>query len=233
MAFAPLTAGKRADLGYSPAPPRPPAKRASRPSLMPKPAAYDLFVLLDLESPDERRAGVIDQVRRQIQERGDLKGDVDWGSRKLAYEIDHRGEAQYHLFQFEATSDLLSELDRSLSIEDAVIRHRIIRLPGEAPTRRPSPRPKSRGARRSGATVATGVTEGVAAGPAPTRRRQQRRGSPGATRRGGIGAACRGGWCRPPRKPLRRPAAESPAEPAPAAEPVAAEQPAGDSAEQA
>jgi small subunit ribosomal protein S6 len=195
---------------------------------MPKPAAYDLFVLLDLESPDERRAGVIDQVRRQIQERGALKGDVDWGSRKLAYEIDHRGEAQYHLFQFEATPDLLSELDRSLSIDDAVIRHRIIRLPGAAPDTPPKP-------------------------PAEEPRRTEERGD-----RGDRGDRGRGRGPRPdsaeepvaaeepagdsenaPAAPAEEAApaaspaeAESPAEAPPAEEPVAAEQPAGDSSEQ-
>jgi small subunit ribosomal protein S6 len=108
---------------------------------MAKTAAYDLFVLLDLESPDERRAAIVEQIRGQLQSRADLKGDLDWGSRRLAYEIDHRTEAQYHLFQFESAPDVLPELDRSLAIEDAVIRHRIIRLPGEAPAAPPRPSP--------------------------------------------------------------------------------------------
>ena len=207
---------------------------------MPKPAAYDLFVLLDLESPDERRAGVIDQVRRQIQERGDLKGDVDWGSRKLAYEIDHRGEAQYHLFQFEANSDLLSELDRSLSIEDAVIRHRIIRLPGEAPDTPPKPPAEEprrteergdrgdRGDRGRGRGPRTDSEE--ASAPAAEEARV-------AARRGGSAPPAEEAPVPPSEEAAPATAspaeAESPAEAAPAAEPVAAEQPAGDSAEQA
>jgi len=139
---------------------------------MPKPSAYDLFVLLDLESPDERRAAVIDQIRNQLQQRGTLKGDVDWGSRKLAYEIDHRGEAQYHLFQFEAAPDLLAQLNRSLSIDDSVLRHRIIKLPGEAPEVTPRPaeeaprrpddreRPRDRRDEREGVPEGESVPEG-------------------------------------------------------------------------
>jgi hypothetical protein len=68
--------------------------------------------------------------------------------RKLAFEIDHRREAQYHLFQFEAAPEMLRQLDRTLSIDDSVLRHRIIRLPGEAPAS--PPRPADDAVRRQG-----------------------------------------------------------------------------------
>jgi small subunit ribosomal protein S6 len=103
-------------------------------------AAYDLFVLLDPEVPEDRRTAVVERVKSQIGSGGaTLKGDADWGMRRLSYEIDHRREAQYHLFQFEGSADVLTQLDRALSIEDAVLRHRIIRLPGEAPETTPGP----------------------------------------------------------------------------------------------
>jgi small subunit ribosomal protein S6 len=93
---------------------------------------YDLFVLLDPEAPEERRAAIVEQVKSQIDSGGaSLKGDADWGMRRLSYEIDHRREAQYHLFQFTGTADVLTQLHRSLSIDDSVLRHRIIRLPKE------------------------------------------------------------------------------------------------------
>ncbi len=111
---------------------------------MPEKPSYDLMVLLDPEATDERRAELIDQIRKQI-ESGDasLKGDADWGMRRLAYEIDHRGEAQYHLFQFQAAADVLRELNRTLSIEDAVLRFRTIRLPGPAPEETPKAPPQT------------------------------------------------------------------------------------------
>ena len=106
--------------------------------------AYDLFVLLDPEVPEERRTAVLEQVKSQLGSGGaSLKGDADWGMRRLSYEIDHRREAQYHLFQFEGTPDALTQIDRALSIEDAVLRHRIIRLPGEAPETTPGPSEES------------------------------------------------------------------------------------------
>ena len=114
---------------------------------MPPQASYDLMVLLDPEAAEDARAGVLERIKGQI-ESGDatLKGDADWGMRRLAYEIDHRGEAQYHLFQFQASAEVLNELGRTLSIDDIVLRFRTIRLPGEAPEVTP-PAPLTRGAR--------------------------------------------------------------------------------------
>jgi ribosomal protein S6 len=111
---------------------------------MPEKPSYDLMVLLDPEATDERRAELVDQIRKQIETGGaSLKGDADWGMRRLAYEIDHREEAQYHLFQFQAAADVLKELNRTLSIEDAVLRFRTIRLPGPAPEETPKAPPQT------------------------------------------------------------------------------------------
>jgi small subunit ribosomal protein S6 len=106
-------------------------------------ASYDLMVLFDPEAPEERRTELVTRIRGQIESGATLKGDADWGMRKLAYEIDHRTEAQYHLYQFESAPDLLATLDRGLSIDDAVLRFRIIRLPGDAPEQTPAAPPQT------------------------------------------------------------------------------------------
>jgi small subunit ribosomal protein S6 len=104
--------------------------------------AYDLFVLIDPEVPEERRAEMVEEIRSRINSGdGTLKGDVEWGTRRLAYEINHRTDAYYHLFQLEGSPDLLESLRRSLAIEDGVLRHRIMRLPKGAPAEPPKPPP--------------------------------------------------------------------------------------------
>jgi small subunit ribosomal protein S6 len=101
---------------------------------------YDLLVLLDPEAPEERRSELVERIKGQIDSgEATLKGDADWGMRKLSFEIDHRREAQYHLFQFQAAPQVLTQLDRNLSIDDSVLRHRIIRLPGEPTETTPKP----------------------------------------------------------------------------------------------
>ena len=108
---------------------------------------YDLTLLLDPNTPDDRHREILGSVGSAIESRGKLVGQHDWGLRRMAFEIDHRGEAAYHLFQFEGEKDLLDQLDNSLKIADGVLRHRIIKVkPGTPPP--PTPRPEApRGAR--------------------------------------------------------------------------------------
>jgi small subunit ribosomal protein S6 len=126
--------------------------------------AYDLFVLIDADAPEERRTTVLDGIRKQISGGGELKSDVEWGVRKLAFEIAHRGDAYYHLFQLEAQTELLTQLEHSLAIDDAVLRHRIIRLPKGVPdTPPPSPGPTTPRA----AEPVDGPPSGPVEAPAP------------------------------------------------------------------
>ena len=106
---------------------------------------YDLMLLLDSNAPDERRREIVSNVQSMIESAATLVGAHDWGMRRMAYEIDHRADADYHLFQFETTdgNDLLERLDHTLKITDGVLRFRIIRLkPGSPPP--PAPRAAGR-----------------------------------------------------------------------------------------
>jgi small subunit ribosomal protein S6 len=104
------------------------------------PRLYDLMLMLDPTAPEGRGEQILDGVRSMIQQSGTLVGEHDWGTRRMSFEIRHRPEAQYELFQFEADKDLLERLDHTLKITDGVLRFRIIRLkPGTAPP--PTPRP--------------------------------------------------------------------------------------------
>jgi small subunit ribosomal protein S6 len=115
-------------------------------------ALYDLTLILDAEAPEDRRTEIVEGVRAAIEADGLLRGAHDWGVRRLAYEIDHRGDGDYHLLQFEGSADLLERLDRTLKITDGVLRFRFIRLrpsaSDEAPARPEAPR---RDEERSGA----------------------------------------------------------------------------------
>ena len=105
-------------------------------------SVYDLMLLLDTAAPDDQRAKILSDVEAAISAEGTLVGKHDWGARALAYEIRHKGDAEYHLFQFNATPALLERLQRTLRLTDGVVRFRIIRLaPGtpEPPAVRPEP----------------------------------------------------------------------------------------------
>jgi small subunit ribosomal protein S6 len=133
-------------------------------------SAYDLMVLIDPDIAEERRSAILSDIKRQIDSGdGELKGDADWGVRKLAYEIDHRPEAYYHLFQLEAAPELLSQLEHSLAIDDGVLRHRILRLPKGVPETTPKAPPPSTRPERDGGERGPSRERGGERGPASER----------------------------------------------------------------
>jgi small subunit ribosomal protein S6 len=109
---------------------------------MAAPRLYDLTLMLDPNVPDDRHREILGSVNSAIEGKGKLVGQHDWGMRRMAFEIDHRADASYHVFQFEGAKDLLDQLDNSLKIADGVLRHRIIKVkPGTPPP--PTPRPEA------------------------------------------------------------------------------------------
>ncbi len=98
---------------------------------------YDLILMLDTQSDAGAREKIVADARAAIQAQGELVRDDEWGTRALAYQIEHKTDAEYHLLQFHAsTPELLASLERSLRIADEVVRFRIVKLkPGtpEAP----------------------------------------------------------------------------------------------------
>jgi small subunit ribosomal protein S6 len=95
---------------------------------------YDLTVLLDVAVDDDQRERILADIETLIANEGTLVSAHDWGRRKLAYEIKHKPEAEYHLLQFQGPNALLERLDRTLRITDSVVRYRIIKLaPGTPP----------------------------------------------------------------------------------------------------
>jgi small subunit ribosomal protein S6 len=95
---------------------------------------YDLMLLLDPTAPEERRDAAIAETESMIGSGGELVGSYDWGTRRMAYEIDHRPEAEYRLYQFNGDNPLLERLNQRLRITDAVLRFRIIKVKPGQPT---------------------------------------------------------------------------------------------------
>lgn len=124
-------------------------RRASRAPLMTLPApTYDLVLMLDLQAEAPVRAKIVADAREAIAAKGELERHDEWGERALAYPIDHKATAEYHLLQFHASDvELIAELNRTLRIADGVIRFRVNKLkPGtpDAPDMAPGATPSAR-----------------------------------------------------------------------------------------
>lgn len=133
---------------------------------------YDLMLLVDPNAPNGRHEQVVRDVQAMLESGGTVVASHDWGERRMAFEIDHRPEALYHLFQFESDGELLERLQHQLKIMDGVLRFRIIRLKPGAPTpppprdsmpreRREEREPEGRVAARAAADAAPEETVAV------------------------------------------------------------------------
>jgi small subunit ribosomal protein S6 len=104
---------------------------------------YEILLMLDPELPEERQTQIVDRARDAIErDGGSWDKHEPWGRRRLAYEIDHKGEGSYHLLTFAAEPATLEEISRVLKITDGVMRHLAVRRVQGASTRPPEPAPE-------------------------------------------------------------------------------------------
>jgi small subunit ribosomal protein S6 len=105
---------------------------------------YEILLMLDADLPEKRQEEIVKRARELVEKaKGKwVRHDV-WGRRRLAYEIDHKGEGSYHLLNFDAEPETLVELSRILRITDGVMRHLAVRrIEGSAPGPPPEPEPE-------------------------------------------------------------------------------------------
>jgi small subunit ribosomal protein S6 len=104
--------------------------------------AYEILLLLDPDLTEDRQNEIVSRTRDVIERSGGSweRQDV-WGQRKLAYEIDHKGDGIYHLLLFETDPETLEEISRVLRITDGVMRHLAVRRPKGSTPSAPPPSP--------------------------------------------------------------------------------------------
>jgi small subunit ribosomal protein S6 len=105
--------------------------------------AYEILLMLDPELPEGRQDEIIKRARELVEKsKGNWVGHNVWGRRRLAYEINHKGEGSYHLLNFDADPETLSELSRILRITDGVMRHLAVRRVEGTSSAPPPPEPE-------------------------------------------------------------------------------------------
>ena len=104
---------------------------------------YEILLMLDPELTEERQSEIVTRAREAIErDGGSFEAHEPWGRRRLAYEIDHKGEGSYHLLTFAAEPGTLEEISRVLKITDGVMRHLAVRRVQGGTTRPPEPMPE-------------------------------------------------------------------------------------------
>ena len=89
---------------------------------------YELMVILDPEIDERTVAPSLDKFLNVIRADGGTIDNVDiWGRRRLAFEINKKTEGIYAVVNFTANSSATVELDRQLSLSEAVMRTKVLR----------------------------------------------------------------------------------------------------------
>ncbi len=88
--------------------------------------SYETIFVLRPNLEEDARNALIEKFSAIINTAGEVVNVDEWGTRKLAYEIEKLREGYYVLVNFKSTIDLPSELERNFRISDDVIRYIVI-----------------------------------------------------------------------------------------------------------
>ena len=89
---------------------------------------YEMMIILDPGLEEATVQPSLDQFLTVIRDGGGSVDKVDvWGRRRLAYDIDKKSEGIYAVIDMLAEPDTVRELDRQLSLNEAVLRTKVLR----------------------------------------------------------------------------------------------------------
>lgn len=89
---------------------------------------YEMMVILDPSLDERTVAPSLDTFLNVVRGDGGSVDNVDiWGKRRLAYEIEKNSEGIYAVIELTATPATVSELDRQLGLNEAVLRTKVMR----------------------------------------------------------------------------------------------------------
>jgi len=89
---------------------------------------YEVMVILDPTLDERTVAPSLDTFLNVIRTSGGNVEKVDvWGKRRLAFEILKHAEGIYAVLDVNAEPDAVKELDRQLSLQESVLRTKVLR----------------------------------------------------------------------------------------------------------
>ena len=89
---------------------------------------YEMLFILATDLDEETANGATERVRTFVATRGGEVHSLDvWGRRRLAYPIERHRDGIFHIAKFSLEAEKAAELDRSLRLNEQIIRHLIIR----------------------------------------------------------------------------------------------------------
>ncbi len=89
---------------------------------------YEVMVIFDPDTEERTVQPTLDRHLKVITKGGGTVDNVDiWGRRRLAYEIRKKSEGIYAVINLTAEPSDVKELDRQFSINESIMRTKVIR----------------------------------------------------------------------------------------------------------
>ncbi|GAA2093439.1 30S ribosomal protein S6 [Microlunatus panaciterrae] len=89
---------------------------------------YEVMVIMDPDTEERSVQPTLEQYLTVITKGGGTVDNLDiWGRRRLAYEIQKKSEGIYAVINLTANPDDVRELDRQFSINESIMRTKVIR----------------------------------------------------------------------------------------------------------
>ena len=89
---------------------------------------YEIMVIIDPDV-DERQVPTLLEKHLKVITAGDgtVDGQDIWGKRRMAYEINKKPEGIYAVLNVTAPSAVVAEMDRLMTIDDQIVRTKVMR----------------------------------------------------------------------------------------------------------
>ena len=84
---------------------------------------YEMVLILKAGLEEDERNQVLDRLKDAINQNGTVGEIDDWGTRKLAYEINYNKDGYYYVLNYEADPSVVAEVERRARILDQMLRY--------------------------------------------------------------------------------------------------------------
>jgi small subunit ribosomal protein S6 len=89
---------------------------------------YEVMVLIDSDVDERQVLALVEKHLEVITNGGGTVDNTDiWGRRRLAYDINKKSEAYYAVLQVTAEPATVSEMDRLMTIDEKIVRTKVLR----------------------------------------------------------------------------------------------------------
>ena len=89
---------------------------------------YEIMIIIDPDVDERQVPALLEKHLKVITaSNGTVDGQDVWGKRRMAYEINKKAEGTYAVLNVTAHADAVKEMDRLMSIDEQIMRAKVMR----------------------------------------------------------------------------------------------------------